>query len=111
MTAGEQLLASVPLKSVFHDRHERREYNRAVEVARRIVDHPSLVNNGKQFLEKHVRPDPHQAAIYTLWTEIIALPPAQIARALLDDSNRGSELRASAPVFVVLNETPEAIIA
>jgi hypothetical protein len=110
LATSEHVLASIPLKSTFYDRHERREYFRAVEVARRIIDQPSLVDNAVAFLDRHVRPDPHQAAIFALWSEVISLSPSEIARAMLDDSSRGAELRASAPVFVVLSKTPEAAI-
>jgi hypothetical protein len=89
---------------MFYDRYERRAYLRAIEVAKRIVDEPEVVKNAAQFLEEYVRPDPHQAGIYRLWKEMIALSPESIALALLEDSERGAELRGSAPVFVVLRE-------
>ena len=104
MTPGENLLASIKLKSVFYDRHERRAYLRAVEIAKHIVDDPSLIRMGEAFLERHMRFDPHQARYYSLWKRALTLPPEDISRALLEDSDLGAELRGSAPVFVVLGD-------
>ncbi len=60
MTRGDQLLRSVPLKDHFYDAHERRSYLRAVEVAKRIVDDPSVLQRGWKFLHRFVRNDPYQ---------------------------------------------------
>lgn len=103
MTIGEEFVAGLAQKSVFHDRHERRCYERSLEIARRIVDQPSLLENARAYLERHVKSDPHQAVYYALWTALIQRGPHEIARALLDDSALGAELRGSAPVFVVLS--------
>lgn len=89
-------------KVSFRDAHERRGYLRAMEIAKRIVDDPAIVQNGKAYLERHVRPDPHQERYYRLWRSIISLAPEEIAAVLLEDSDRGGEVRNSAPVFVVL---------
>ena len=101
MTPGERFVVSVRLKSEFYDRYERRAYSRAVETAKYIIDNPASVSTAAAFLEKHVRCDPHQRLIYETWRELIMQPPAAIALALVEDSERGAELRASAPIFVV----------
>lgn len=103
MSAGEALVASVTLKTDFYDRHERRAYLRAIEIAKRIVDDPSAVANAVRFLEKHVRPDARQRQSYQIWKALLTQPPAAIARALLEDGEHAAELRNSAPVFVVLD--------
>lgn len=104
MTRGDQLLKSVPLKDHFYDAHERRSYLRAVEVAKRIVDDPSALRRGREFLHRFARNDPYQRPSYELWTKTLQLRPEDIARRLLEDSETGQALRDSAPVFVVISE-------
>ena len=103
MTEGEQFIRGLALKSVFHDRHEQRAYGRALEIAIRLIDEPSLLVKGSEFLEQHVKPDPHQARYYRLWVAVLKDSPSEIARRLLEDSEVGAELRGSAPVFFVFN--------
>ncbi len=108
MTTSEQFVLSLPLKRVFYDRHEQRAYARAVEIAKRLVANPSLLSNGEQFLERHVRTDPHQRRYYLLWKPILALPAEDVAKSLLADTDQGAELRGSAPVFVIVeNGAPQ----
>jgi hypothetical protein len=102
-TKGEQFVHSLPLKSAFYDRHERREYLRTVEVAKRLIDTPSLIENGARYLERFVKDDPNQRSSYLLWTAMIERSVEEIARSLLEDSPRGAELRSSAPVFHVFS--------
>jgi hypothetical protein len=66
------------------------------------VDNPDLIARARLFLERHVRPDPHQRVAYETWCHLLKQSPEVIARALLEDSDTGAELRGSAPVFVVL---------
>lgn len=102
MTPGEAFLASVPLKTVFYDRYEERAYRRAIQIAKRIVDDPSTIQNAVSYIERHVRSDPRQAATYEMWKRLLQASGIEIAVALLEDSERGTELRNTAPVFVVL---------
>jgi hypothetical protein len=106
MSAGESLVTSLPLKTEFYDRHERRAYLRAVEMAKRIIDNPEVIEHARLFLDRHVRHDPHQHAAFETWRELLDRPPETIARALLEDSDNGAELRGSAPVFFVLGGEP-----
>jgi hypothetical protein len=103
VTRGQHLVKSLPLKTSFYDSHERRSYVRMMEVAARIVDDSSLTNRGRDFLERFVRDDPHQAVAYRAWVELLRGPPETIARELLADSPRGAALRDSAPVFVAFS--------
>jgi len=103
MTRGQRLIGSLRIKDRFYDAHERRSYLRTVEVAKRIVDDPSLIEEGRDYLERFVRDDPHQRGGYELWTETLQLPPEEIARRLLSDTENGAELRNTAPVFVVIS--------
>jgi hypothetical protein len=107
MTRGERLVASIPLKTSFYDSHERRAYLRMVEVARKIVDDPALIKRGRRFLERFIQDKLGQSLAYKAWANLLAEPPETIARELLSNSERGSFLRDSAPVFVVLS-APEA---
>jgi hypothetical protein len=99
-SAGDQLIAEVNLKRRFHDAHERRAYARAVETAKRIVDDPALVERGRHFAERFMRPDPHMARYYEMWSKLLDEDPGTIARSLIEDSQRGALLRDSSPVFV-----------
>jgi hypothetical protein len=110
MTPGEILIASLPPKTTFYDRFEQRSYALAQEVARRIVDEPSLVRAGADHLDRFVRPDPHQRRYYELWSEILILPPAEIARRLLADTAQGALLRETCPVFVVIGPEVRAAL-
>jgi hypothetical protein len=102
MTRGECLIASLPLKTSFYDAHEARAYRRLAEVAARVVDNPSLIEQGRDFLVRFVRDDPRQQRAFEAWDELLAKSAEQIARELLADSERGAALRDTAPVFVAL---------
>lgn len=105
MSDGARLIASLPLKAEFYDSHERRAYARAVEIARRIVDDPTLIENARRFMDIHMKPDPHQRSAYDAWSVLLEHPAADIARALLADTPAGAELRGNAPVFVTIEST------
>jgi hypothetical protein len=102
MTRGERLVRSWPLKTSFYEAHDRRAYAVMVEVASRIIDDPSLIGHGSEFLARFTRDDPRQQRAYRAWTDLLAQPAEQIARELLRDDERGAQLRDSAPVFVVI---------
>jgi hypothetical protein len=102
MSAGESLVISLPLKTEFYDRHERRAYLRAIETAKRIVDSPEVIAHARVFVDRHFRTDPHQRVAFETWRKLLERPPEAIACALLEDSDAGAELRGSAPVFFVI---------
>lgn len=102
MSAGEDFLRTIPLKTRFYDRHEERAYARAIEVASHIVEEPESIGAAIAFIDKHFRADPHRQEAYAIWERLLRQTPEAIARALLEDSADGEELRGSAPVFVVL---------
>jgi len=83
----------------FHDRHERIDYLKASEVARRIVADPSMIDDAKCFVARRMAPDPHQREYATIWNDLLSRSPAEIATALTEDSPRGRLLRETAPVF------------
>jgi hypothetical protein len=61
------MFSKVSLKRDFRDAHDRRAYRRAVEIARRILNDPTLVQKGRAYLEGFVRGDPHQRRAYDTW--------------------------------------------
>lgn len=103
MTAGDRFIQSAPLKARFRDAHERRAYQRALEVARRIVDDPSLLEKGRAFLDRFVKDDPRQRRGYALWIETLRLEPEQVVRLLIADDEQGAFLRETAPVFTTIS--------
>lgn len=87
------------MKTSFYDRHERLQYLKACETARRIVRDPSLIEQARHFVERAMAPDPHQSAYAAMWREVLNFPPEAIAAALIEDSERGQLLRDTSPVF------------
>ncbi|MCJ2054641.1 hypothetical protein [Methylobacterium sp. J-070] len=102
MTEGERFVGDLPVKLDFHDRSKRRSYDVARRVAIRLEDDPGLVNNGRAYLERCVRPDPAQARYYALWMDLLRQDVRQIVRQMLADTPQGDLLRDTQPVFVVV---------
>ena len=90
------------MRTQFRDRQDRLAYLKACEVARRMRKDPSLVEEGRRWLERFMAPDPHQAAYVALWREVLRHPAAEIAALLEEDSERAQLLRETAPVFSAL---------
>jgi hypothetical protein len=100
MDAEADLFVSTSSKQSFWDRHEMRAYFRAAEIGRRLVQDPRLVAVGREYIERFMRNDPHQAYYYRLWSHTLTLAPEDIARKLLEDSPDGALLRDSCPCFL-----------
>jgi len=83
----------------FHDRHERIDYLKASEVARRIVADPSMIEDAKHFVATRMAPDPHQHEYASIWNDLLSRTPAEIATALTENSPHGRLLRETRPVF------------
>ena len=83
---------------MFRDRHDRLKYLKACEVACRIAENPSLIEDARTFLVR-MAADPHQRDYVEIWREMLERPPAEIAAALVEDSERGDLLQDTAPVF------------
>jgi hypothetical protein len=90
------------LKREFRDAYDRRTYARACLLARRLLENPALVQDGRTYLERFVRDDPKQRRIYQIWSGMLELPVAALVGRLLADDEAGAALRDSAPVFVVI---------
>lgn len=87
------------MKTEFYDRHEHIEYLKACEIARRIVANPTLIEDARRWLTEVMAPDPHQARYVAMWRDLLARSPAEIAGALVEDSERGRLLRETRPIF------------
>ena len=71
---------------------------------------PSLIENGRAFLERHVRGDPGQFEAYRTWTALLRCSPREISEAMTGLDTYGEALRASAPVFCVLSRDEVALL-
>jgi hypothetical protein len=87
------------MKTRFHDRHDRIDYLKTCEVARRIVREPSLIATARDFVETVMLADPHQRTHAEMWRATLRLAPAEIATELVADTERGQLLRETRPVF------------
>lgn len=103
MTRGEQFVESIPRKTRFYDRSERRSYELSRVVAARLIDEPSLVENGRDYAMRHMSTDPAQSEYFRMWDALLRRDAAEIVRSLLEDTPRGALLRDTQPVFCVLS--------
>ena len=102
MTRGEQFIASLPAKTQFYDRNERRSYELTRVVAARLIDDPSLVRNGLEHARRHMGADASRGRYFKMWDELLRNDVTDIARQLLEDTPRGALLRDTQPVFCIL---------
>jgi hypothetical protein len=84
-----------------NDQNKKRCYELARIVAAKLVENPLLVEEGRRYLERHVKGDPAQRRYYELWSELLELSPEEIAFQLLADNADGELLRDTRPVFYV----------
>ena len=87
------------MKAVFRDRHDRIDYLKAREEARRILADPGLLASARAFLERAMAPDPQQRDAVALWRAVLARPAPEVAALLVEDSPRGQYARETRPVF------------
>lgn len=102
MTEGERFVSAFARKSTFHDPNKRRSYELTRRVAARLIDDPSLVANGRAYLERLIRADPGQARDYALRVDLLGRDIRQMVSQMPEDSPRGDLLRERQPVFVVV---------
>lgn len=87
------------MKAVFRDRHDRIDYLKACEEARRVLADPSLLQSAREYLEAAMAPQANLQAHVARWRVVLALPAAQVAALLVEDSAEGQALRETRPVF------------
>jgi len=102
LTRGERFIESLPTKTRFYDRNERRSYELTRAVAARLIDDPSLVSNGLVHARRHMSADQSQLRYFNMWEELLRGDVADIVRQLLEDTPRGALLRNTQPVFCIL---------
>lgn len=102
MTRGEQFVHSLPRKTRFYDRNERRSYALTCAVAARLIDDPALVRNGLVHAQRHMAADQRQTDYFAMWQRLLQRDVQEIVRSLLADTADGALLRDTQPVFVVL---------
>jgi hypothetical protein len=95
-------------KRDFYDAHERRAYERAIRLANSLVETPSLLDAGIRFLERFMGAESSQADVYQAWMTLLRRSPADVASALVEDSDYGRFLRETAPSFRSLTEEEAA---
>jgi hypothetical protein len=103
MRESEAFIRSLPLKRRFHDRNERRRYEIALVIAAKLIDDPTIRQNGLDYIDRHMGEGDARPDYRALWLELIARDPKDIARQLLADTDRGALLRDTSPVFYVLS--------
>lgn len=112
MTRGELFVESLPKKVRFYDRNERRSYELTRAVAARLIDEPTLVQQGLAHARRHMSSDDYHSEYFLVWEELLLRDVGDIARQLLEDSPRGALLRDTQPVFCVLpSELRQEIVA
>jgi hypothetical protein len=112
LTRGEQFVHSLPRKTRFYDRNERRSYALTCAVAARLIDDPALVRNGLLHAQRHMASDRAQADYFAMWQRLLQRDVQEIVRSVLEDTPHGALLRDTQPVFVVLpDDVRKQIIA
>jgi len=91
----------LPRKQRFYDKSKFLSYELARLSASKFLEDPSLLERGREFMERHMRPDPCQAEYYEIWSDLLRRDPQEIARLLLSDTPDGDLLRDTMPVFYV----------
>ncbi len=86
----------------FWDRNQKLRYLMALEIARQIVERPELIERGRRYIDQRLSTG-HQTRPYDLmWRKVLERPAEEIGRRLIADTDEGDMLRASAPVFKVI---------
>ena len=83
MTRGEQFVHSLPRKTRFYDRNERRSYALTCAVAARLIDDPALVQNGLVHAQRHMAADRRQTDYFAIWQRLLQRDVQEIVRSLL----------------------------
>src|SRR5258708_27970791 len=89
LTRGEQFVHSLPRKTRFYDRNERRSYALTCAVAARLIDDPALVRNGLAHAQRHMAADRRQADSFAMWQSLLQRDVQEIVRSLLEDTPHG----------------------
>ena len=99
-------------KTEFYSKQHRDKYRLVCEVAKLIRADPSLLQRGRDWLEKHLKDNTHSQRYYRMWVGILDTMSAdQVADLLEGDTPESDLIRDTSPVFVVLpNKLRTAIL-
>jgi hypothetical protein len=86
----------------FYDRHHAFEFLVGCEVARRLLEDPSLIAMARIKLEEHLGGIPNHRDAYNLWSKLIELPVEEVARKLSQNDDEGDYIRQTMPSFIAL---------
>ena len=103
MTSDETFVEDAMRPSNGWDRNKAFSFELARVVAERLMADGSLIEEGRRYLDRHMRDDPGQQRYYRLWSKLLDLGPEAIASRLLADSAEGALLRDTRPVFYVVS--------
>jgi hypothetical protein len=99
-------------KTDFWDRSQKFRYLIMAEIAKRLVEQPELIEQGRRHLETSMAHDKQVVPFYRAWKAIIDCPAEEIARRWLADTDEGDMLRANPPLFdIVEGETRRRVSA
>jgi hypothetical protein len=85
----------------FHDFSHKYRWILAQRVADHLEAHPDLLDAGRQYLDRHIKPDPGMRPYYRIWNDAIRRGPFTVANCLRMEGESGDRYRESMPVFVV----------
>jgi hypothetical protein len=88
----------------FHDRHHAFEFLVGCEVARRLLEDPSLIAVARLKLEDQLGDVPSHRDAYNLWSKLLELPVDEVARRLCLNDEEGDYIRQTSPSFIALPE-------
>jgi hypothetical protein len=95
---------------VGYDRNKRRSYELARLIASKLVAEPSLIERGREHLDRHVKPCQHQQPYYKLWSRLLKLEAQDIASRLLAMNAEGELLRDTRPVFYIPTNAERSLV-
>ncbi|HWG05973.1 MAG TPA: hypothetical protein VG271_13245 [Beijerinckiaceae bacterium] len=84
-----------------YDRNKQRSYELAKLIASKLVADPSLIERGREHLDRHVKACRHQRRYYKLWSRLLKLEAQDIAARLLAMNAEGELLRDTRPVLYI----------
>ena|ERR1039458_3894419 len=90
------------MTSRFYDRNHAFQYLVGREIARRLVDDPSLIETAKLSLKKHAGSDPQNNHSYRVWSKLLQNSVDEIAKQLSQNDAHGDLVRQTRPPFIAL---------
>jgi hypothetical protein len=92
------------------DKNKRRSFELARFIAAKLVEDPTLIEQGRQYLERHVKGRASQRRYYDIWSHLLTLEPREIAARLIARTAEGDLLRDTRPVFYIIEAAERAAL-